>query len=140
MLATGAPSLLRSSPVCGAAGRPVPGLASRVHQLLQTLAHLEEGDALFRDAHPRARLGVSPATRVAPADPEAPESPELYLLGPGEGARDAVEDRVDDQLRLFLGEVRQLGDLVHEVRLRHRGHAPPPRRPVGWPRPTVPGP
>src|SRR5262249_27885841 len=105
------------------------GLASRVDQLLQALADLEEGHALLRHAHVGAGLRIAAAP-----DPEAPESPELYLLGSGQGPGDAVEDGVDDQLRLLLGEVRQLGDLVHEVSLRHRGHAPPPRRPVRWPR------
>src|SRR5215467_7897292 len=102
------------------------GLASRVDQLLQALADLEEGHALLRHAHVGAGLRIAPAPRVAAPDPEAPESPELYLLGSGQGPGDAVEDGVDDQLRLLLGEVRQLGDLVHEVSLRHRGHAPPP--------------
>src|SRR4029453_3374533 len=107
----------------GAGGAAPP---SRVDQLLQALADLEERNALLGDADVRARLRVATASGVPASHPEAPESTQLDLLDAGEGRGDAVEDRVHDELGFLLGQVRDLGDLVDEVSLRHRRHTRPP--------------
>src|SRR5262245_23127771 len=99
---------------------------SRVDQLLEALADLEERNTLLGNADGRARLRVATAPGVPPANPEAPESTQLDLLDAGKRRGDAVEDRVHDELGFLLGQVRDLGDLVDEVGLRHRRHSHPP--------------
>src|SRR5919109_394907 len=96
---------------------------SRVDELAQALADLEEGNALLGNVHGAAGLGVAALAGVAVTDAEAAEAPQLHLVPLGEGVGDVVEHRVDDGLRLLLGEVGDLGDLVDQLRFRH---LPPP--------------
>src|SRR5688572_11121820 len=63
----------------GAHRRLAPGSASRVDELSQSLADLEEGNALLRDIDGRAGLGVPTLAGVPVADPEAAESSQLDL-------------------------------------------------------------
>src|SRR6185436_4724713 len=71
----------------------VAALLSRVDQLLQALAHLEEGHPLLGHAHRGAGLRIAATAGVAAPHPEAPEPAELDLLDSGQRGGDAVEDR-----------------------------------------------
>src|SRR5678815_1790979 len=111
----------------GAQRRFTPaGHPSRVHELSQALAHLEERHTLLGYVDARSRLGIPPLARVAVADTEAAEAAQLDLVALGERVGDVVEDRVDDRLRLLLGEVGELGDLVDQIGFRHRPLRSPP--------------
>src|SRR5215475_12963102 len=96
------------------------GVASGVHEFAQALANLEERHPLLWHVDGRAGLGIAALARVAIPDPEAAEAAQLDLVALGERIGDVVEDRVDDGLRLLLGEVGELGDLVDQIGFRHR--------------------
>src|SRR5262249_23168971 len=93
------------------------GLA--VDQLLELLAWLEVRDLLRRHVHLVAGLGVAPLARLATPQPEAAEPAQLDLLAAMQRVDDALEDRVDDDLGVLLGEVRNPGTLFDELRFRH---------------------
>src|SRR5260370_1198396 len=97
-----------------------PEAGSPVDELSQPLAHLEERHPLLGDVHARPGLGVPPLARVAVTDPETAEAPELDLVALRQRVGDVVEDRVDDRLRLFLRQARDLRDLVDQVGFGHR--------------------
>src|SRR2546428_2696646 len=78
--------------------------ASAGDELSQSLAHFEERHPLLRNVHARAGLRIPPLPRIPVTDPEAPEAPKLDLVALRQGVGDAVEDRVDDRLRLLLGQ------------------------------------
>src|SRR2546430_8835673 len=99
---------------------------SPVDELSQPFAHLEERHPLLGRVHAAPGLGVPSLARVSMTDPEAPETPQLDLVTLAQRVGDVVEDRVDDRLRLFLRQVRDLGDLVYQVGFGHR------RLPVGY--------
>src|SRR6185295_9654841 len=102
-------------PSCGG----TRGSSLVVEQLAQLLARLEIRDALGRHVDLVARLGIAPGPGAAVADPEAAEAAQLDLLARLEGEHDAVEHLVDDDLRLFLGQLRRAGDLFHQLGLGH---------------------
>src|SRR5687768_573309 len=77
-----------------------------VDQLLQLLARLEVGDLLRRHVHLVPRLRVAALARLPAAQPEAAESAQLDLLAAMQRVDDALEDRVDDDFRMLLREVR----------------------------------
>src|SRR5687768_15718567 len=105
----------------GAHNRCTPGAdSSGVDELAQPLADLEEGNALLRNVHAGAGLGIAALARVAVTDAEAAEATQLDLVALGEGIGDVVEDRVDDRLGFLLGQIRQLRDLVDQIRFGHR--------------------
>src|SRR5262245_43645913 len=85
---------------------------SRVDELAQALADLEERDPLLGDVDGAAGLGVAAFAGIAMTDTEAAEAPQLDLVPFGESVGDVVEDRVDDRLRLLLRQVRYLRDFV----------------------------
>src|SRR5262245_27327472 len=93
---------------------------SRVDELAQALADLEEGNPLLGHIHGAAGLGVAALAGIAMTDAEAAEAPQLDLVPLGESVGDVVEDRVDDRLRLLLRQVRYLRDLVDQLGFRHR--------------------
>src|ERR1700682_442513 len=94
-----------------------------VDQLAESLPHLEERHPLFGNADAVPGLGVAALSRVAVADSEAAEPAQLHLISLGESVGDVVEDGVDDQLRLLLGQARQLGNFLDQIRF---GHEPAP--------------
>src|SRR5262245_57740250 len=71
----------------GAGGAAPP---SRVDQLLEALADLEERNALLGNTDGRARLRVATAPGIPASHPEAPESTQLDFLDAGERRGDAV--------------------------------------------------
>src|SRR5215510_12586683 len=105
----------------GAQRRLTPlGRTSAVDELAQSLSYLEERDPLLGDVDARSGLGIAALSRVAVTDPEAPEASKLDLVALRQRVGDVVEDRVDDRFRLFLGQARDLRDLVDQVGFRHR--------------------
>jgi hypothetical protein len=90
-----------------------------VDEFLEFLAGLEVRHLLRRDVHLVARLRVAPLARLAAAQPEAPEPAQLDLLAAVQRVDDALEDRVDDDLGVLLGEVRDARHFLDEFRLRH---------------------
>src|SRR5919106_3845221 len=80
-----------------------------VQQLLEFLPCLEEGHFLGRDGHRGAGLWISAFLHAPGAQTEAAESANLRLVALLERVPDAVEDGIDDDLHLSLG---QRGDLL----------------------------
>src|SRR5207244_5936616 len=70
-----------------------PGGPSRVDELSQALANLEEGNALLRNVHGAAGLRIATLARIPVADAEAAEPPQLHLVALRERVGDVVEDR-----------------------------------------------
>src|SRR6266852_4096501 len=97
-----------------------PRGASAVDELAQSLSYLEERYSLLRNVDARPGLGIAALARVPVTDPEAPEAPKLDLVALRQRVGDVVEDRVDDRFRLFLGEARDLRNLVDQVGFGHR--------------------
>src|SRR5215813_4348809 len=105
----------------GAQRRFTPtGAASAVDELAQSLSYLEERHPFLGDVDARSGLGIAALSRVAVADPEAPEAPKLDLVPLRQRVGDVVEDRIDDRFRLLLGQARDLRNLVDQVGFRHR--------------------
>src|SRR6185436_15324018 len=77
-----------------------------VDQVLEFLARLEIRDALRRHVHLVAGLRVAALAGLALTEAEAAESAEFDLLATLQGIDDALKDRVDNDLRVFLREVR----------------------------------
>src|SRR5262249_25086025 len=77
-----------------------------VDELLQLLAWLEVRDLFRRDVHLVAGLRVAPLAGLPAPQPEAAEPAQLDLLAAVERVDDALEDRVDDDLRMLFREVR----------------------------------
>src|SRR4029453_12947154 len=96
------------------------GRPSRVDELAQALADLEERNTLLGNIDRAAGLGVAALAGVAMTDAEAAEPPQLDLVPLGESVSNVVEDRVDDSLGLLLRQVRQLRDFVDQLGFRHR--------------------
>src|SRR5438093_13482661 len=97
-----------------------PAGASAVDELAQSLSYLEEGDPFLRNVDARPSLGIAALPRIAVTDPEAPEAPKLDLVALRQRVGDVVEDRVDDYFGLFLGQARDLRNLVYQVGFGHR--------------------
>src|SRR5215470_18738097 len=93
---------------------------SRVDELAQALADLEEGNPLLGHIDGAAGLGVAALAGIAMTDAEAAEAPQLDLVPFGERVGDVVEDRVDDRLGLLLRQVRYLRNFVDQLGFRHR--------------------
>ena len=100
-------------------GAAQPRLRLAVDQFLQFLARLEVRHLLRRNVHLVARLRVAPLARLAPPQPEAAEPAQLDLLAAVQRVDDALEDGVDDDLRVLLREVRNPRDFLDELRFRH---------------------
>src|SRR5262245_10728135 len=90
-----------------------------VDQFLQLLARLEVGHLLRRHIHFVARLRVAALARLALAETETAEPAQLDLLAAVQGLDDAPEYRVDDDFRVFLGEIRHARHFLDEFRLGH---------------------
>src|SRR5215470_4026997 len=107
--------------------------ASRVDELAQSLADLEEGNPLLGNVDAAAGLRITPLAGGAVPDTEATEAPQLDLVAFGEGIGDVVEDRVDNGFRFFLRQIRDFRDFVDQLGLGHARHRltsrEPPRRP-----------
>src|SRR5688572_30364727 len=80
-----------SSATAARGGSRVSGPLSRVDQLAQTLADLEEWHPLLGHVHGAPRLRVAALAGVAVTDAEAAEAPELDLVALGESVGDVVE-------------------------------------------------
>src|SRR5579883_2969986 len=93
-----------------------PGL---VHPLLELLADLEERQPLGLHLDRVASARVAPLVRLVVSDLEAAEAPDLDALALLQRLLHRVEDAVDDQLRLALGQVQLVGDHLDQIRLGH---------------------
>src|SRR5205809_6262514 len=79
----------------GAQRRFTPGgERSRVDELAQSLSYLEERDPFLGNVHARPGLGVAAVKRIPEVDPEAPQTPQLYLFDLRQRVGAVVEDRV----------------------------------------------
>src|SRR5437667_1181526 len=119
-----APSVQAISEALAASWVLVSGSATRgslfVDDFLELLAGLEERHALGRHGHRRAGLRVAPLLHAAIAQTEAAEAADLDLVPFGQGRADPVEDRVDHDFSLPLGQRRDLlGQLLDELHFRH---------------------
>src|SRR5262245_54272201 len=107
----GALSILRMySKRQGVQRRSIPGPALQVDQVLELLAGLEVGHLLGRNADAAAGLRVASLSRRTIPDAEAPEAAELDLFALLEGVGDAVQDCLDDDLGVLLGQIGLVGD------------------------------
>src|SRR5438876_317937 len=119
-----APSVQAISEALAASWVLVSGSATRgslfVDDFLELLAGLEERHALGRHGDRRAGLRVAPLLHAAIAQTEAAEAADLDLVPFGQGRADPVEDRVDHDFSLPLGQRRDLlGQLLDELHFRH---------------------
>src|SRR6185436_17420041 len=80
---------------------------------------LEIRHLLRRNVHLVAGLRVTALSRLTLPQPEAAEPTQLDLLPTMERIDDALEYGVDDDFRVFLGEVGDSGDFLHELRFGH---------------------
>src|SRR5262249_40105372 len=94
-------------------------LVAFVDPLLQLLAHLEEGQALGLNPHGRARARVAAFVGLVVADLGAPGTAGLGPVAPPARAPHAIEDSVDDELRLTAGELELGRDRVDQIALGH---------------------
>src|SRR5580704_12088995 len=85
---------------------------TRVHQVTQLLARLEEGNPLRRYGNCRSGLRVSSRARVPLPRAEAPKAADLHLIVGFQCADDGLEQRIDDDLTVSAGEIAECGDLV----------------------------
>src|SRR5579862_1713171 len=81
------------------------GFRFAVDQFFELFAGLEVRHLLRRHVHLVARLRVPALAGFPLAQPKAAEAPQLDLLTAMQRINDALEDRLDDDLGVFLGEV-----------------------------------
>src|SRR5580693_5569715 len=91
-----------------------------VHKILEFFAGLEEGNFLWRYFDFFTRFGIAAHAAAALARAEAAEAADFDFVAILQGLDDAVEDRLDDSLGLFAGELRNAQNLFDEVGLRQR--------------------
>ena len=89
-----------------------------VDQLLELPAGLEVSDALGRHVDAVAGLRVAARAREAAPGAEAAEAAELDPLAPVQRIDDAAKHGVDDNSPMLLREVGDVGQFLHECRLR----------------------
>src|SRR5580704_13814496 len=92
---------------------------SRIHQILQFLARLEERNLLGGDFHAIAGLGIAADARLALAGAETAEAADLDLVAHPERAHDAVENGFYDHFTVLAGQLRQLGHFIDQISLSH---------------------
>src|SRR5678815_5330842 len=73
-----------------------------VHHILQFLARLEIRNLFGGHFDARSGLGIAPDAGLPLARAEAAEAADLDLVAAAQGFHDAVEDGLDDDLRLCL--------------------------------------
>jgi hypothetical protein len=97
----------------------LPWLA--VDQRFQFLSRLKERNSLRRDLNRCATLWVSTLSGTAFADAKTAESAKLYLaiIFGRQRLGDAIEDAINDDLRVFLCKMNAGSDQFHEVSFRH---------------------
>jgi len=97
-------------------------MSGGVQEVSEPFAGLEVRDPLRRHLNKATHLGVPPGPSTVLAHPEASKSSELNLLPPHQGARDALEDRLDDHGAFLLGQAGSLRQLVNDLGLLHRSN------------------
>src|SRR5512142_1324075 len=90
-----------------------------VDEILQLFARLEVRHLLGRHVHLVTRLRIASLAWLTLPQPEAAEAAKLDLLAAVQGVDNRLEHRVDDQLRVLLGEVRHARNFFDELRLGH---------------------
>src|ERR1017187_637254 len=99
----------------------------RIHEILQFLAGLEEGNFLWRHFHLGPGLGIPPHPPAPLAGAKAAEAANFDLVARLQGLDDALENGLDDGLRLLPGELGYAQNLFNEVGFRQcrlLGHRP----------------
>src|SRR5688572_29993045 len=100
------------------------GKGELLAEVLEVLAGLEPDRAAGRDLHFLARPRVAPDAPLARLDLEDAKPAQLDPLAPHHRVLHGFEDGLDGGLRLDLGDVGGLGNLVDDVHLDHAGSAP----------------
>src|SRR5947208_1493337 len=90
-----------------------------VHHVFQFLAWLEIRNLLGGHLDARSGLGVAPDAGLPLARAEATKAADLDLVTAAQGFHDAVEDGLDDDLRLLAGHFHYARDLFNQIRLGH---------------------
>src|SRR5262249_11797065 len=90
-----------------------------VHELLQLLADLEEGETLGRNGDRLARARIAAVVRFVGTDREASEATNLNPFATLKRLRHRVEDAVDDELSSGLRQLAAARDCVDQLALRH---------------------
>src|SRR5260370_21447453 len=94
-----------------------------IDQILQLLAGLEIGNAFGGNFHPRAGFGVAADSRLPLARPEAAESADFNLVATPQGFHYAVEDRLDNNLRILSRHLDDARDFLDQLGFGHfTGH------------------
>src|ERR1039458_483792 len=91
-----------------------------VDHVFQLFAGLEVRNFFSRHFHTGSGLGVAANAGLPLARAEASESANLDLVAFAQGADDAVEDRLHDDLGLLPGHLHHAGDFFNQISLRHR--------------------
>src|SRR5712692_605384 len=95
------------------------GLAGAVHAVAQLLAGAEEDAALGLDRDHLSGLGVAPVVALVVLHVEGAEAADLDVVALAERLLHRVEDRLDGQLSLLLGELSLGHEDGDEVALQH---------------------
>ncbi len=91
-----------------------------VQEVSEPFAGLEVRDPLRRYVNKATRLGVPSGPSTVLAHLEASKSSELNLVPPHQGARDALEDRLDDYCAFLFCRVGNFRQFVNQLWLRHQ--------------------
>src|SRR5206468_2176565 len=90
-----------------------------VHHVLQFLAWLEIRNLLGGHLDAGSSLRIAPDAGLPLARAEATKAADLDLVTAAQGFHDAVEDGLDDDLRLLAGHFHYARDLFNQIRLGH---------------------
>lgn len=91
-----------------------------IDQLLQFLARLEEWNPLGGDIDRGTCLRISPAPRIPLPNSKRSEAPQLDLLATIQRLDDILEDFIDNDFRILLGQPCGKSDLVNQFCFCHR--------------------
>src|SRR5712692_8814507 len=100
-------------------GDRLGGLAGAVHPVAQLLAGPEEDAALGLDRDHLSGLGVAPVVALVVLHVEGAKAADLDVVALAERLLHRVEDRLDGQLSLLLGELSLGHEDGDEVALQH---------------------
>src|SRR5690242_11412138 len=104
------------------------GRGGVIHHILKFFAGFEVGNLLGWDVDTGSGLRISSYAGLPLARAEAAEAADLDFVAAAQGLHDAVEDGLDDDLRLFAGHFDYARDLLNQIRLGHVHASLKPRK------------